>query len=156
VQVAVLQLQQPGVGWSGVVVARGDSKGKLPFTVGVRIKGRGDEQRQHAASVVAMAVELLAWARRDAVPYFDRTSADLAAGSIGAMYASLESDQRDRFVSLLWPDVSVDALLGDPALPTDPLLPHTRSARSRAEVVARWVWDTVYAAVEYFDHEGAR
>jgi exodeoxyribonuclease V gamma subunit len=151
VQLAVLQLQQPSVLWSGVIVARGDKKGDRPFSVGVRVRGRGSEQQQHASEVVSMAIELLAWARRDAVPYFDRTSADIAAGSVGPMYADLESDQRDRFVSLLWPDVSVEALLTDPVLATDPRLPYARSSSSRAEAVARWVWDTAHEAIEYFD-----
>jgi exodeoxyribonuclease V gamma subunit len=150
VQVAVLQLQEPGVRWSGVVISRAKNEGAKLAPVGLRVQGTGAARQQHARHLVGVALQLLAWARRDAVPFFDRASADLAEGSISAMYQSLESDVKNRHVSLLWPDVSVESLLADPVLVTDPL-DDVRLGESRAEAVARWVWGTFEATVERID-----
>ncbi len=152
-QVAVLQLQEPKVTWSGVVIPRGKTDSAKPAPVCLRVRGTGATRQQHARRLVGLALQLLAWARRDAVPFFDRTSADLAAQSISAMYQSLESDLLNRHVALLWADVSVEALLADPVVATDPLL-DVRLGESRAEAVARWVWSTFEATVEHV--EGGR
>jgi exodeoxyribonuclease V gamma subunit len=153
VNVALLQLQQPNVRWQGVVIARGKNATTAASASGLRLRGTGAARQQHARRLLAMAVQLLAWARRDAVPFFDRTSAALAEGSVGAMYPALDSDLLNRHTALLWADVSVEALLVDPVLVTDPL-DDVRLGESRAEAIARWVWSTFEAAVERVDPAG--
>lgn len=153
-QIAVLQLQQPDTTWSGIVIPRGADESAKPSGYGLRIRGVRGARREHAEQLVGMALQLLVWARRDAVPFFDRASADLAAGSISAMYGSLESDVMNRHVALLWPEVSVEGLLADPVLESDPPR-DLRLGESRAQAVARWVWDTMAATVERFGVDGA-
>ena len=152
-QVAVLQLQEPDVDWRGVVIPRGKDDRTKPVPVGLRLRDSGEARLQHARRVVELAVQLLAWARRDAVPFFDKASADLAVRAISPMYEHLESDLRNRHVSLLWPDVSVEGLLAEPQLPGDPL-PAQYADLPRAEAVARWVWDTVGETTEAIDAPG--
>ena len=155
-RVAAAQLHEPGHEWSGVLVTRSaNSSGKqLTSVTGMRLRGHGPERAHRAHQLLGMAAQLWAWARRDAVPFFDRTSYDLAHADLGAAYDHLDDDLRDRFQSLLWPDVSIDALQRDPLLPTDPEPLSATGAIGRGDAVALWVWDVFDQCVELFDSTG--
>jgi hypothetical protein len=156
-RVAAAQLYEPGLDWSGVLVTRVESSGKRPTAAVTRlsIRGEGLERARHAHQLFAMAVQLLAWARRDAVPYFDRASHDLAHADLGAAYGHLDDDLNDRFQALLWPDVSVESLQRDPVLPLDPQAVAASGAPGRGDATALWVWDVFDQCVELLGTVGA-
>lgn len=157
VQLAALQRQEPDTDWSAVVISRG-AYGKVA-TSGLRLRGEGNLRLECANQLLTMSVQLLAWAQCDAVPFFDRTSAALAVRAYGGVPGAIDSDLLDRHCSLLWPELSLESLLTDPVLATDPhvLQPGDDAGvtRSRALAVAGWVWATYDAAIEAIDAEGA-
>ncbi|MEI8241182.1 MAG: hypothetical protein WCI22_17355 [Actinomycetota bacterium] len=104
-----------------------------------------------------MAVELLAWAHRDAVPFFDRASRPLAAGQLGDADDALVTDfDYDDYATLLWPGADLDALMQLRPLPTDPahIMAELDGTASRVERVARWVWDTYGACIDEYGIDG--
>ena len=159
-RVATAQLHEPAHDWSGVLITRAAESGRkvLTSTTGLRIRGEGSQRTQHAHELVGMAAQLLAWARRDAVPFLDRTSYPLALGDLGAAYEQLDKDLGDRFQALLWPGLSIEALQRDPVLPTDPPQVQAIAAHGsmgRGEAVATWVWRVFDECVDLLDAGGA-
>jgi hypothetical protein len=148
--VAVAQLHDPLQEWSGVLITRAVQSGRKELTaaVGLQVRGRGAERQQHAHELIAMVAQLWAWARRDAVPFFDRASFDLADGAMGDAYEHLDTDLDDRFQGLLWPDASVESLQRDPLLPTDPAVLGSVGVPARGDAVALWVWHTFDRCIE--------
>ena len=157
VQLAALQRHDPDTDWSAVVISRGD-RGKI-LASGLRLCGDGNARLERANQLLTMSVQLLAWAQRDAVPYFDRVSAELAVRKYGGVESAIDSDMLDRHCSLLWPELSLESLLVDPVLATDPDVVQpdddAQTTSSRASAVAQWVWNTYDATIETIDAEGA-
>ena len=156
VRLAAAQREEPTTDWSGVVVHRG--LGDKPVAVGLRLRGSGPDRAAGAERVLQMAVQLLTWARRDAVPFFDRTSRPLALGDLGGAMAALESDLGDEYVAMLWPELSIESLLADPLAPTDPpvLIPTEPlvGLAGRGFLTARWAWGVYADCIEEFDVDG--
>jgi exodeoxyribonuclease V gamma subunit len=156
VRLAAAQREEPAIDWSGVVVHRGS--GDKPGSVGLRLRGAGAERVAAAERLLHMAVQLLTWARRDAVPFFDRTSSPLGLGDLRHAIDALEEDLRDEYVALLWPQSSIDSLLTDPLAPTDPpvliALEPLVGLAGRGFLTARWVWSVYADCVEEFDVNG--
>lgn len=155
VRLAAIQVQEPKVAWSGVLITRGKNSSAQPTALAMRLRGSDRDRLANAASVLALAAELLEWSRRDSVPLFDVVSERLAVDDYVGAYQQLERHWYDAFVSFLWPDPSLDSLLLDPIAETDPplLAEFTRSddrdrRDGRAVAVARWVWQIFTNAVE--------
>ena len=151
-QVAAAQLAEPDLDWSAVLISRGDKS--MPVASGLRLRGSGLERAAHACTLLSLGVQLVAWARRDAVPLFDRTSYKLATESTASAFSVLDTDRFDQHLTMLWPDLSIERLLHLPILPGDPpqLAGYIgRGERdSRAMATARWVWRTYEETVEEF------
>ncbi|MEY4174386.1 MAG: hypothetical protein RI900_1551, partial [Actinomycetota bacterium] len=150
-QLAALELGQPGADWSGVLIDRGSKK---PTAVRLRLVGRGSlpsERKRAAESLLRAATSLFSWAMRDAVPFFDHVSLPLSEGDFNAVDSQLGNDLRDDHVSALWPALTVESLRWDPVLADDPqellAFDDVIRGRSRAELVAHWLWDTYRGAV---------
>ena len=152
-RMAAAQRQRPEGDWSAVLLTRAAYNAK-PVPLGMRLRGTGSVRQANAERLLGMAVQLLEWANRDAVPLFDRASEQLALDRVNDMFQKLTSDVRDRFVSVLWPEVSGEALLRDPLLDTDPAFLSPFAHLSRATAVATWVWSTFDATVELVDEHG--
>lgn len=158
VQLAAVQRQHPDDDWSAVLVHRGT--GASPTASGLRLRGATSAERVASAErLLALAVQLLAWSLRDAVPVFDRTSSSLAAGSLANASSSIDEDLRDAHVATLWPTLSLDDLLNAPVVPGDPTAVVDAStgdgaALSRAVAAAEWVWGTVHDTVEDIGTDG--
>src|SRR4029079_6036653 len=100
VRVAALQLTHPDVACRGWVVARPDgSSAKVPAWE-VSVCGEGDDRLDHAAAYLRTVHTLLQWARRDAVPLFERLSATVRAGK--APKSPWQRDLFDDAVATLW------------------------------------------------------
>ena len=157
VRVAAAHLARPDLSWSAVIVSRGEGS-KTTAGMGVQLAGAGDALAAHARQLLAMAVQLNAWARRDAVPFFDRASLPLFKGALGTADTALSDDlEFDAYATLLWPNIDIDTLLQLPPLPTDPAAigGADRPAASRAMLTAQWVWGTFAACIDEFDVTGA-
>jgi exonuclease V gamma subunit len=152
-RMAAAQRQDPDADWSAVLLTRADY-GAKPKPLGMRVRGTGAVRQANAERLLGMAVELLEWATRDAVPLFDRASKALADDRINDVFQMLTSDVRDRFVAVLWPEVSGEALLRDPLLDTDPAFLGPFTHHSRAAAVATWMWGTFDDTVELVDEHG--
>jgi len=156
VQLALLERQYPDTEWSGVVVDRGTNGN--PQAHRLRLRGEAAERMEAADSLLAVVVQLLEWALRDAVPLFDRASFCLAFDDLTGVVGGLEEDLRDQYLAALWPDVSVESLRFDPVVALDPplLLPTELGpgGRGRGHLAARWLWHTYYDAVEETNHKG--
>jgi len=158
VQLAALQLQNPEAEWSGVLITRGSGTGKQPIATGLRLRGSGNDRLASAERMLALGVDLLTWSRRDAVPLFDQTSELLVAGDLAGAYKAFDDDRKNAQVNLLWADASLDSLLLDPIVATDPLwlseFADPDYPGSRAVAVARWVWQTFDDTTEEVDASG--
>lgn len=155
VRVAALQVHQPDVDWSGVLI--GNDAGTAS-AVGVRIVGDGAQRVASARRLLSMAVQLHTWAACDAVPLFDEASHALGTGSMSAAVDGLSRDFKyDAHRRLLWPELTFDGWLLEPVSPFDPQ-PVQQVANhgsvGRAQAVATWVWDTVTACTEQVDENG--
>ncbi len=160
-RVAAAQLHEPAHDWSGVLVTRAAEAGRKQLTTvtGLCIRGEGEQRAANAHALLGTAAQLLAWARRDAVPFLDRTSYHLAIGDLSAAYDLLDKDLDDRFQGLLWPDLSIEALQRDPVLPTDPPAVQAVAvdgSMGRGDAVATWVWQVFDRCVQLLDANGGR
>jgi hypothetical protein len=156
VQLAVAQCIQPDLDWSAVLITRSKSSSSdRPVSMRLRVRGAGEARAANALSLLEVAVQLLDWAQRDAVPLFDEASSALAAEQISAAIYGLDNDLARAEVALLWPDVSIESLQRDPALVGDPAGVRERTdpdagghAVGRGIATARWVWDAYDSAIE--------
>jgi exodeoxyribonuclease V gamma subunit len=156
VQLAVAQCIQPDLDWSAVLITRSKSSSSdKPVSMRLRVRGAGEARAANALSLLEVAVQLLDWAQRDAVPLFDEASSALAAEQISAAIYGLDNDLARAEVALLWPDVSIESLQRDPALVGDPAGVRERTdpdagghAVGRGIATARWVWDAYDSAIE--------
>lgn len=159
VQMAALQLRYPLVEWTGVLATRGEYASPFGCKLTLRRSPGALGSTSESASVLLKTVTtLLIWALRDAVPFFDYVSAKLAANDIGGADAAVKNDLRDRHVATLWPDLSIDLLRWQPRAVDDPQpmadLDDPPGARSRADLVARWLWSTYHSVIREEDADG--
>jgi exodeoxyribonuclease V gamma subunit len=157
-QLAALQVSHPNVEWTGVLVTRGDS---TPSGCTLRLRSDTHSQRdavEAATLLLTTATSLLLWAMRDAVPFFDHVSAKLAFDDINGADTVLSHDTRDRHVSTLWPELSLEQLRWDPVADDDPGLlsgfDSPQGGGSRAVLVARWLWHTYHSVIREEDAQG--
>ena len=157
-QLAAVQRQQPDTDWSGVLISRGSSERSKPTANGLRIRGSGAEQLANAERMLTLGADLFAWSRRDAVPLFDETSPLLVVGDLAGAYKAFDDDRKNAQVNLLWADASLDSLLLDSIVATDPPwlseFADPDHPDSRAVAVARWVWQTFDDTTEETDASG--
>lgn len=116
------------------------------------------DRQKAAETLLKTASSLLFWAMRDAVPFFDHASFRLAADDIGGADEVLKKDKLDDYVATLWPELSIDTLRWGPLLSDDPselrVFDDVIRGRSRAELVAHWLWDTYRSVVVETDAAG--
>lgn len=147
-RLAALTLAYPELAWSGLI-ASVDTKGIRIERV--RLRGDLRAREAHARSLLSVVLGMRAWALRDAVPWMDRASHELAMGG-GDRGQSLGWDMLDGCTRRLWGDVAPDVLLSQPVLPTDP--PRLVAGmggdppEERMLAVARAIWGTYSSAVE--------
>lgn len=143
VRLAAVQLVRPELECSAVVVARAKDSSTKPPVHSEQLSLVGSTAAERLASARALldlAHRMWEWSQYDAVPYFDRTSAELVKAKPGDLDKRLESDLLDSWTSLLFGGVTVDDLRDAPALATDPdWLPQG----ARAVAVAGEVWRIV-------------
>lgn len=154
VRLAVLELTDPAREWRAALLTRNKESSKTePMGRGFRLRGDAADRRAGAERLLVMAVQLLHWARRDAVPFFDKTSEKLHRGDISGVYNELERAMfPDRFEEALWPELQADVLLDEPVLSHDPAF--LDRSLSRAAAVAAFVWGTFDRVVEEVDAAG--
>lgn len=153
-RLAALQVQQPGIDWTAVLVTRGPESKKPATGLGMRIRGAGQERVERANAFLVRGIQLLHWALRDAVPLFERTSESLAAGRWGEADSRLESDLQDDATRFLWGDISVDRLRDAPPCDTDPSSVAPSALGGRGVAVAQWVWGLLHDTVEDVNKDG--
>jgi len=154
VQLAAAQCAEPHANWSAVLISRGKNSTDKPISMRLSLRGEGAARVAHAQSLLRTGVQLLEWARRDAVPLFDEASRALADDSIGSAIYGLDSDLQRSDTALLWPDVSIESLQADPVHAHDPapVVEHAVDdaghATGRGVATARWVWGIYADAVD--------
>lgn len=140
VRLAVLQLLHPDQSCQAVLIPRRATDRESLPTYALTVAGDGDERQAHAAAYLRMAVQLHAWAMRDAVPFFDQLGE--AFGTDKRSYDTRwRTDRFDDAVRLLWGHHDVASLLALPVEPTDPEPVRAQAAAGRAVATSRWVWD---------------
>ena len=153
-RLAALQVQQPDIDWTAVLVTRGADSKKSAVGTGMRVRGTGLARVALAAAFLVRGLQLLHWALRDAVPLFERTSESLAGGRWGEADGRLESDLQDESTRFLWGELNVDQLRDAPSCDTDPPSLAPSDLGGRGVAVAQWVWGLLNETVEYVDKDG--
>ena len=157
-RLALLQIEQPNEDWEAVLIHRPGDK-KQASAVGLRIAGSGDERTKNAAALIALSVELFAWAQRDAVPLFEKESPALSAGRFGAALSGLQGDYADAHEQILWGDITDEYLRHDPVLDSDPdavrEIARNAPGTSRPVAAAMWVWGSFEQFVERITGDAA-
>lgn len=144
IKLAMCQLSHPGKRWSAEVITRNSGKGASVH----RLTLHSDRS---AESLVTLAAQLTWWGRSDAVPLFDETSFAVHHGAdIADLLNDLDSELGRDAAEVLWRGWTAENLAKVPVLDDDPPW-LSRTAPSRLQATADWVWGTYARAV--FDQE---
>lgn len=143
VRLAAVQLAQPERDCRAVLVTRAKESNTTSPVHSEELALAGStpsERLVSARALLDLAHRMWEWSQYDAVPFLDRTSAELVKPKPGDLDSTLEADLRDSWVAMLFGGVTVDDLRDEPTLATDPeWLP----PGSRAMAVASEVWRVV-------------
>lgn len=143
IRLAAVQLSRPEHDCRAVIVSRSAESNKKKPTHSEELSLAGStpaERLVSARALLDLAHRMWQWLQYDAVPFFDRTSAELVKPTPGDLDKTLEADLRDSWASTLWAGITVDDLRDEPALDSDPeWLP----TGPRAMAVAAEVWQVV-------------
>jgi exodeoxyribonuclease V gamma subunit len=143
-ELAALTLLQPERDWHAVVVCRPE-RSSSPNASKEWLRPISGAGRQHAArALLQVAVDLWVRARREPLPLFDQSSAELYADGEFAE-ESFTADLRDHFNTLLWERYAPDQVLALPIreddIPGLASMTITDSTQpGRAEALAHLLW----------------
>lgn len=124
--------------WKSKIICRNSTQGATG-----RILTLAGEPMASANALVALAVQLAWWSRRDAVPFFDGASFELGQSTFdidGLPPKKLAAEMRYESCEPLWREWSADDLMADALVESDPVMLDPYSELPRVAAVAQWIW----------------